>query len=97
MLKVRTIEAIQSYLKFLKEHLADCAAAAVETSHAVSQMAETLPAVTRMLSEVVDRLDSIDDRLNRYISDQAQQDGKVARLEKHVSEVHELVNRVAGG
>ncbi len=94
---MKVIEGIQGYLKFLKEHLADCAAAAVETSHAVAQMAETLPAVTRMLGEVVDRLDSIDDRLNRYISDQAQQDGKVARLEKHVSEVRERVNRVAGG
>jgi len=93
---IRVIEGIQHYLKFLKEHLADCASAAVETSHSVAQIADMLPAVTRTLADVVERLDSIDERLNRYIADQAQQDGKVARLEKNVSEVRERLKVVDG-
>ena len=84
---IRVVESIQSYLKFLKEHLAENAAASVETSHTVAQLAEALPAITRSLADIVDRLDSIDARLNRYIGDQSKQEGRVARLDHHVSEV----------
>jgi chromosome segregation ATPase len=93
---IRIIEGVQSYLGFLKDHLADCAAAAVETSHAVAQMAETLPAITRHLAEMAASLESIDARLNRYIDDQAQQEGKVGRLSAQVSEIREKLKAANG-
>lgn len=94
---IRIIEGVQTYLKFLKEHLADCAAAAVETSHAVAQISETMPAIVRTMNEIHAEVQEINSRLNRYISDQAQQDGKVARLEKNISEIRERMPRVADG
>lgn len=86
---MRIIESIQAYLRFLKETVAESAAATVETGVLVAQIADTLPAITRALSEVVTRLDSIDERLNRYIGDQARQEGKVARIDRHISEVRQ--------
>lgn len=93
---IRIIEGIQSYLAFLKEHLADCAAAAVETSHAVAVMADTLPAITRHLSDIAASVDNIDTRLNRYIDDQAKQEGKVGNLSKQVSEIRERLKAASG-
>jgi len=86
---IRIIEGIQSYLKFLTTRLAECASSAVETSLAVQQIAEAIPAITRSLAEMSDHMGSIDERLNRYLADQAQAEGKVARIDKHVSEVRE--------
>lgn len=92
---IRIIEGIQSYLKFLTTRLAECASSAVETSLAVQQIAEAIPAITRSLGEMSDSLSEINSRLNRYLSDQAQQEGKVARIDKHVSEVREKLGMKA--
>lgn len=84
---IRIIEGIQGYLKFLTTRLAECASSAVETSLAVQQIAEAIPAITRHMAEMSDHLNSINERLNRYIEDQSKQEGKVGRIDKHVSEV----------
>jgi len=95
---IRIVEGVQQYLKFLKEHLADCAAAAVETSHSVAQISESLPAIVRTMNEIHAEVSEMNGRLNRYIADQAKQDGKVARLEKNVSEIRaKLPPEVANG
>lgn len=93
---IRIIEGIQGYLKFLTSRLAECASSAVETSLAVQQIAAAIPAITAKLGEIHDEAAETNSRLNLYLQDQARQEGKVARLDKQVSEVREKLQMKAG-
>ena len=83
----RVLEEIAAYQKFLKESVAEAMVAVVEVSNAAIMVSEAVAGMTQKLGELFDQQRDMNDRINRYIFDQAQQDGKVARLDKLISEV----------
>lgn len=93
----RVLEEIAAYQKFLKESVAEAMSAVVEVSNSVIMASEAVSGMTQKLGELFDQQREMNDRINRYIFDQAQQDGKVARLDKLVSEVRAIQQKAANG
>jgi septal ring factor EnvC (AmiA/AmiB activator) len=98
---IRIVEAIQGYLRHLNESLAECASAMTETAKNLEMLSNSTAAMTHKLGELFDQQAEQNERLNRYLSDQAQKERAVLRLQSEVaglrSEVREKLSKVASG
>ena len=97
---IRIIEAVQGYLKHLNESLAECASALTETSKNLEMLAGATEQAARKLGELFDQQGEQNERLNRYLSEQAQKERELISLRAEMgnlrSEVREKLKAVGG-
>ncbi len=95
---IRIIEAVQGYLKHLNESLAECATSASETAKSMAIMSSVMGETTKKLVQLFEQQQEQNERINKYIWDQAQKDRADAKFAARLTDIesHIRAKKAAG-